>query len=60
MTFKTKPKPKPKSKPGTKKTAVESSDEFNDDDGQWPCLECCEPFKNSRNGENGYCQIACI
>jgi len=35
------------------KQTVESCEESDDDDEEWPCLVCCEPFKNSRE-KNGY------
>lgn len=45
------PKLQPKSKCGAKKKTVESSDESDDDAEEWLCLACCEPFNNSRKGE---------
>ena len=48
-------RPKPKNKRVTKKTAVVSSDE----DEEWPCLVCCEPFKNSKKGEKWIRCVTC-
>lgn len=62
VTSKPKPKPKPKLKPKSKrgaKTTVESDDDDDDDDEEWPCLVCCEPFKNSRKGEKWICCVSC-
>ena len=45
-----------KSKRGTRKTVVASSD---DDDAQWPCLVCCEPYNNSKKGEKWIRCVTC-
>jgi len=58
VTSKPKSKLKPKSKRGAK-TTVESCEESDDDDEEWPCLVCCEPFKNSRKGEKWIRCVSC-